>query len=402
MVSSLHRNPPFRAEHLGSLLRTDSLLKKRAEVDKGRVSRSKLTAIEDEDIQEIVRLQKELGYSAITDGEYRRHMFWGSFFPSLEGFVEIKEPDVEIFRPYMPDIAAFIESNYKPGESVICVGKIRHVGSTYVDQFKFLASLATPGEVKTIKLTLAAPNWYHLRYKEGRAYPGDVYASDDEYFADIAKAYQAELRILYYAGCRNVQFDDPNFAYFCSEKMIAGWKTDPLNKCSVDDMLDKYIKLYNDCLAERPFDLHVGVHVCRGNFVNSRHFSEGGYDRIAMKLFQHLNIDTYYLEYDTPRAGGFEPLAYLPKHKNVILGVVTSKFPQIEDKEVMKERVMAAIEFIAKGNQETAEESSKRVGVSPQCGFASHSSGNSVTRDDMIAKLKLVREIADEIWPDEP
>jgi methionine synthase II (cobalamin-independent) len=147
-------------------------------------------------------------------------VFWGSFFPGLEGFVEIKEPDVEIFRPYMPDIAAFIESNYKPGESVICVGKIRHVGSTYVDQFKFLASLVTPGEVKNIKLTLAAPNWYHLRYKEGRAYPGDVYASDDEYFADIAKAYQAELRILYYAGCRNVQFDDPNFACRLPERFL--------------------------------------------------------------------------------------------------------------------------------------------------------------------------------------
>jgi len=184
--------------------------------------------------------------------------------------------------------------------------------------------------------------------------------------------------------------------------MIAGWNADPLNKYSVDDLLDKYIKLYNDCLAKRPADMHVGVHLCRGNFVNSRHFSEGGYDRIAVKLFKELNVDTYYLEYDTPRAGGFEPLRELPKHKNVILGVVTSKFPQLEDKEEMKKRIFAAAEFIAQGNNETVEESLKRVGVSPQCGFASHSSGNAIDHDSMIAKLKLVREIANDIWPGEP
>ncbi|KAL2008262.1 hypothetical protein VTN00DRAFT_8244 [Thermoascus crustaceus] len=401
MSATLHRNPPFRAEHLGSLLRSETLLKKRAEVEKKEAPESDLKSIEDKDIKDIVDTQVKLGYSAITDGEYRRHMFWGSFFPGLEGFEEVAHPDPEIFRMYIPDIAAFTEAGYKPGETVICTGKIKHVGSTYVDQFKYLASLVPPEQVKNLKITLAAPNWYHLRYKEGRAYPKDVYSSDEEYFADIAKAYQEELQILYDAGCRNVQYDDPNLAYFCSEKMIAGWNADSLNKYSVDDLLDKYIKLYNDCLSKRPADFHVGVHLCRGNFVNSRHFSEGGYDRIAVKLFKELNVDTYYLEYDTPRAGGFEPLKELPKHKNVILGVVTSKFPQLEDKEEMKKRVYAAAEFIAQGNDETVEEALKRVGVSPQCGFASHSSGNAVKHDDMIAKLKLVRDIANDIWPGE-
>ncbi|KAL2222616.1 methionine synthase, vitamin-B12 independent [Thermoascus aurantiacus ATCC 26904] len=402
MSGKLHRNPPFRAEHLGSLLRTEALLKKRAEVDRKEAPVSELKELEDKDIKDIVDTQLKLGYSAITDGEYRRHMFWGTFFPGLDGFEEIQNPDPEIFRMYVPDIAAFTESGHKPGETVICTGKIKHVGSTYVDQFKYLASLVPPEQVKNLKITLAAPNWYHLRYKEGRAYPKEVYSSDEEYFADIAKAYQEELQILYDAGCRNVQYDDPNLAYFCSEKMIAGWNADPLNKYSVDDLLDKYIKLYNDCLAKRPADMHVGVHLCRGNFVNSRHFSEGGYDRIAVKLFKELNVDTYYLEYDTPRAGGFEPLRELPKHKNVILGVVTSKFPQLEDKEEMKKRIFAAAEFIAQGNNETVEESLKRVGVSPQCGFASHSSGNAIDHDSMIAKLKLVREIANDIWPGEP
>jgi methionine synthase II (cobalamin-independent) len=141
-----------------------------------------------------------------------RTVFWGSFFPGLEGFEEVSDPDPEVFRPYAPDVAAFLEAGHKPGESVFCTGKIKHIGSTYVDQFKYLASLVTPEEVKNLKLTLAAPNWYHLRYKEGYAFPKDVYNNVDEYFADIAKAYQDELKILYDAGCRNVQFDDPNLA----------------------------------------------------------------------------------------------------------------------------------------------------------------------------------------------
>ncbi|KAL9129651.1 MAG: hypothetical protein Q9175_007246 [Cornicularia normoerica] len=180
-------------------------------------------------------------------------------------------------------------------------------------------------------MTLAAPEWYHMRYKDGRAYPKDVYPSDKEYFADIAKAYQTELQILYDNGLRNVQIDDPNLAYFCSEKMLEGWMKDPLNSKTTDQNLDEYIVFYNDCLSKRPANLHVGVHICRGNFVNSRHFSEGGYDRVAKKLFQDMHVNTYYLEYDTPRAGGFEPLKSLPKNKNVILGVITSKFPEMED-----------------------------------------------------------------------
>ncbi|KAE8355193.1 hypothetical protein BDV28DRAFT_163409 [Aspergillus coremiiformis] len=401
MASQLHHNPPFRAEHLGSLLRTNELLRTKTAFEQGQVPQTDLVAVEDKDIKEIAETQKKIGYAAISDGEYRRHMFWGSFFPGLDGFDEVKDIDADVFRPYAPDVAAFLEAGNKPGESVICTGKIKHVGSTYVDDFKYLASVVPPEEVKNLKITLAAPNWYHLRYKEGKAYPKDVYASDDEYFGDIAKAYQEELRILYDAGCRNVQFDDPNLAYFCSEKMLAGWKADPLNVISADETFEKYIKQYNDLLSKRPADFHVGVHICRGNFVGSRHFSEGGYDRIATKLFRELNVDTYYLEYDTPRAGGFEPLKELPKHKNVILGVVTSKFAQLEDKEEMKKRIYDAAKIIAEGNHISVEEALKQVGVSPQCGFASHREGNAIDWDGMIAKLKLVREIANDIWPNE-
>lgn len=186
---------------------------------------------------------------------------------------------------------------------------------------------------------------------------------------------------------------------FCSEKMLAGFKEDDEDS-SV--LFDSYIKLYNDCLSHRPADLHIGVHLCRGNFVGGRHFSEGSYDAIAVKLFQDLNVDTYYLEYDTARAGGFEPLVFLPKHKNVILGLITSKFPELENIAELRRRVFAAADKVAEGQGEGREGALKRLGVSPQCGFASHSDGNSVTKDDMLNKLKLVRELADDIWNGEP
>ena len=302
----------------------------------------------------------------------------------------------------MPDVGAFLEAGHKPGESVFCTGKIKHVGSTYVDQWNYLKSKVPKELVGSCKLTLAAPNWYHMRYREGEAYPKNVYSNDDEYFADIAKAYQEELQILYDNGLRNIQFDDPNLAYFCSESMLEGWKKDPANTTTPEELLDKYIKLYNDCLSKRPADMHAGVHLCRGNFVGSRHFSEGGYDNVAKKLFNELDVDTYYLEYDTPRAGGFEPLKELPKHKNVILGVVTSKFPKMEDPEEMKRRVYQAAKIIAEGTGQSEKEALNQLGVSPQCGFASHHEGNAIDHDAMIKKLKFVRDLANDIWPGQP
>jgi len=400
MSGKLHQRPPFRAEHLGSLLRPTALLDVKHKIDNGQKGLEKdLKAVEDSSINDIVKEQIDLGFHAVSDGEYRRHMFWGTFFPGLDGFDEVQNPDINIFRMYVPDIAAFTESGHKPGETVICTGKIKHVGSTYVDQWNYLKNLLPKEKQHEAKLTLAAPNWYHLRYKTGKAYPKSVYASDAEYFADIAAAYRAELKILYENGLRNVQFDDPNLAYFCSEKMLKGFKD---NNEDSDELLDAYIKLYNDSLSEVPDDLHVGVHLCRGNFVGGRHFSEGGYDAIATKLFRNLNVNTLYLEYDTARAGGFEPLKFLPKNKNVILGLITSKFPELENIDDMKKRVFRAAALVAEGTGETREEALNRLGVSPQCGFASHSDGNNVGKSDMVQKLQLVRKLADDIWPGEP
>ena len=162
-----------------------------------------------------------------------------------------------------------------------------------------------------------------------------------------------------------------------------------------------YINLYNDCISKRPSDMHVGVHICRGNFVKSRHFSEGGYDRIAKKLFQNLDVNTYYLEYDTPRAGGFAPLKYLPSNKNAILGVVTSKFPELENMDELKSRVFEAADIIVEGRGGTREDTLNQLGISPQCGFASHSGGNALGTEDMFNKLRLVKKLADAIWTDD-
>ncbi|KAI8630037.1 5-methyltetrahydropteroyltriglutamate-homocysteine methyltransferase [Xylariaceae sp. FL1651] len=395
--------PPFRAEHLGSLLRPKELTERRIQLDNAKALEiahdEKLHELENEAIKQIVKLQLDLGFHAINDGEYRRHQFWGTFFPNLEGFEEITAPDWGMFRMYVPDIAAFTESGHKPGESIVCTGKIKHVGSSYLSDWNYLKNLVPAERVKELKITLAAPEWYHLRYKKGMAYPQSVYANDVEYFHDIAKAYRTELQILYDNGCRNVTIDDPNLAYFCSEKMIAGFNADGENP---DELFDSYVKLYNDCITSRPPDMHLGIHLCRGNFAYSKHFSEGGYDRIATKLFKEINADTYFLEYDTDRAGTFEPLRELPPNKNVVLGVITSKFPELEDINKMRERVLSAADIIAGGSGQTREAALQRMGVSPQCGFASHHLGNAVTREDMIAKLKLVRELADTIWPGEP
>lgn len=185
---------------------------------------------------------------------------------------------------------------------------------------------------------------------------------------------------------------------FCSQKFRDGWAADPSNTTSVEALFDAYIALYNDTLSGLPSDLHTGIHLCRGNFIGGRHFAEGAYDVIAQKLFENLEVNTFYLEYDTDRSGGFEPLKFLPKNKNVVLGIVSTKLRELEDKEAMKARVNGAADVIAKGSGESREEALKRVCVSPQCGFSTHESGYPLGIEEEKAKLGLVREIANEIW----
>ncbi|KAG6336769.1 hypothetical protein ID866_2338 [Astraeus odoratus] len=409
---SFKSSPPFRAEHIGSLLRPDYLLEARKEFDHKTITYEELRRLEDKAIEEAICLQREVGMKTLTDGEYRRHMFYDGFFDHLEGFEEVHDPPLEIFKLYVPDIKAFVANSMffpithhlpshafldtKPAGTTLCTGKIKHVKSGYLPQFEALKALVRPEEQKNIKLTLAAPEWFHLRHGE-HAFKPEVYASRDEYFDDIAAAYRRELEILYAAGLRNVQIDDPLLAYFCAESMLKGMKEAGEDS---DALLDRYMQLYNDCLKDRPKDMTIGLHLCRGNFRHSIHFSEGGYDAIAVKLFNEINVDCYYLEYDTERAGTFEPLRCLPRNKSVVLGLVTSKFPELEDKELLKARVLEAAGIMASGTGETEEQALQRICVSPQCGFASHEEGNLLGMGDMKKKLALVKELASSVWSD--
>ena len=402
-VKELHRQPPFRAEHLGSLLRPQKLLDIRAAIREKGLSPEEagLLAIEKEAVGQIVRTQLDLGFKAVSSGEYPRTRFWGLFWDELDGTTRLQDADASMFRLYHPDVVSLIERDRKvmPGDSVIAGAKIRHAGTrSNLHELRLVQAFVPKNDWGNIKLTMITPAWFHMRYKQGRAYTPEAYKNDAEYFKDVAKAYQKELEILYEAGLRNVQFDDPGLAYFCSDVFRNGWKEDSDNLGTIDDLLDSYIKLYNDSISKCPPDMHVGVHLCRGNFIGGRHFAEGAYDVIAQRLFRDLNVNTFYLEYDTARAGGFEPLKYLPKNKNVIVGAISTKLPNLENKEEVKSRIYKAADYVAEGSGQTREEALKRVGISPQCGFSTHESGYPLSMEDQSAKLALVRQIADEIW----
>ncbi|KAI4860126.1 UROD/MetE-like protein [Hypoxylon rubiginosum] len=396
---------PFRAEQLGSLLRPEELLRVRATIrDKGvSAEQAGLPAVERKAVGEVVKLQQDLGFKAVNSGEYNRTRFWGLLWDEIDGTTRLQDADASMFRLYHPDVVSLIETGRKvmPGESVIAGSKLSHNPSKSLSnlyELQLVQAFVPESEWGNIKLTMIAPSWFHMRYKQGRAYTKEAYANDAEYFADVAQVYKAELEMLYKAGLRNVQFDDPGMAYFCSKDFRKGWEEDKDNIGTWEDLLDAYIKLYNDSISTLPADLHTGIHLCRGNFVGGRHFSEGAYDIIAKKLFENLKVNTFYLEYDTERAGGFEPLKYLPKDKNVVVGVISTKIRQLEDKETTKERLYRAADFVAEGSGQTREEALKRICVSPQCGFSTHESGYPLTVDDERKKLSLVRQIADEIW----
>ncbi|KPM36545.1 hypothetical protein AK830_g10027 [Neonectria ditissima] len=396
---------PFRAEHMGSLLRPQPLLHARELVrDKGvSAEDAGLPDIEKKAVADVVKLQRDLGFKAVTSGEFNRTRFWGLMWDEFQGTMRLQDADASLFRLYHPDVVSLIEKERKvmPGDSVIAGGKLSHSPDKSVSnlhELRLVQQSVPREDWGAIKLTMITPAWFHQRYSQGKAYTPEAYASDAEYFKDVAKVYQAELDQLYKAGLRNVQFDDPGMAYFCSQKFRDGWAADSNNIGSVDDLLDAYIALYNDSISKCPPDMHTGIHLCRGNFIGGRHFAEGSYDIIAEKLFKNLNVNTFYLEYDNERSGGFEPLQYLPKNKFVVVGVISTKLPQIEDKEEMKKRVLNAAEWVAKGTGESREEALKRVCVSPQCGFSTHETGYPLGLEEEKAKLSLVREIADEIW----
>ncbi|EPT03867.1 hypothetical protein FOMPIDRAFT_1022060 [Fomitopsis schrenkii] len=391
----LHLDPPCRAEHIGSFLRPAELVAKRGEYESHKCTHEELRVVEDESIPAIVRLQQEVGIKTITDGEMRRGSFYEGMFEKLGGMTIVPARSLSTFKAYLPYVAIFHMMGLTEWSSIYTTGKIKRTKGVHTDDFKYLKALVSPEHVKYIKITICGPTWMHLRHGSEYTYDKSVYASDAEYFEDLIKAYREEIDELYQLGCRNIQFDDPTFAFFCAESMITGMEQASVNH---EELLDMYIDLYNAILANRPEDLTVGIHTCRGNF-KGMHYSDGSIERIAEKYFGNLNVDCYYLEYDTERSGGLEPLRFLPPTKTVVLGIVSTKVAQLEGIAELKARVEEAVGIISHGQpKRSRQEALNQLCLSPQCGFASVYEGNPITPEEQRRKLELVVEAAKQIW----
>ncbi|KAJ7125648.1 hypothetical protein C8R43DRAFT_1029759 [Mycena crocata] len=392
---SLKLSPPFRVEHVGSLVRPRELYEQRVLLEQGKCTRDDILAAEDAAVKHVVDLQRELGLGTITDGEMRREVFFEGVFNKLEGMREYTRPMTE-FKSYLPHIKLMSAMGFTELPSYYCSGKIKRTVPFYVDHFKALKSVVPAEDVSRIKVNMCPPTWIHQRHGSDLTYDPSVYQSDDEYFDDLGIAYRAEIKELYELGCRNVQLDDPTFCYFCNDDMITG-----MEAASVDHeaLLDSYIRAINLCTENRPRDLNIGLHMCRGNFKGGVHFTEGSYHRIATKLFTLVDVDTFYLEYDDSRSGDFSPLKHLPLHKVAVLGIVTTKSPKLEDAELLKARIHEAAEVVANGVPRRSKEAAlNQLCISPQCGFASVWQGNPVTEEDEKQKLGLLLKVAKEIW----
>ncbi|KAL2106628.1 hypothetical protein VUR80DRAFT_6440 [Thermomyces stellatus] len=388
---------PFHADQIGSLIRPDALAKAWEQADAGAITAQQLAEEQRKAVADIVAKQQQHGVRALCSGEFDRKWYFHGFFEKLEGFREVVPVPWEYARLSAPPIAALKKAGKQYPMAAVCEGKIRYVTSPYLENWKLLRSTVPQDQWAQCKFTMPPPCYFHLRLAPGKCYSPDAYSSDKDFFADLAKAYQQEFKTLYDEGCRNIQIDDPTLAYFCSDAMLDALKSDGEDPGA---LFDTYLQAHNDCIANRPADLHVGLHICRGNFAKSVHFSEGSYEKISEKFFSTLNYDTFFLEYDNPRSGGFEPLRHLPKGKNVVLGVVTTKDPELEDPEVIKSRVRQAAAIIAEGQGVSVDEAMKSIGISPQCGFASVAVGaEGMTEEKMFAKLKLVKDVANELWP---
>jgi 5-methyltetrahydropteroyltriglutamate--homocysteine methyltransferase len=367
--------PPFRADHVGSLIRPDALIAAREASAKGELPPAELLRIQHEAIREVVRLQQEAGLKLATDGEYNRFSWQRDFLLKI-GNVRSMESKLTVrFHS-----AAGTRDHTPPSMQV--AGKLSlPSGGIFVDDFKFLASVAAAGV--TPKITIPSPTIVHFR--GGReAIDARAYPQMDAFYDDLAEVYRAEIRELAAAGCRYLQIDEVNLAYLCDPELrrqVANIGEDP------ESLPQTYAKLLNAAIAGRPADMTVCMHLCRGNFAGAW-IAEGGYEPIAELLFNAIGVDGYFLEYDSPRAGGFAPLRFLPKGKIAVLGLVTTKSPKMETKDELKRRIEEASRYVP----------IEQLALSPQCGFSSGIGGNAMTVDNEIEKLELVVETAREVW----
>lgn len=360
----------------------------------------KIKQAEEKAIKEVVQKQYDLNIRPVCSGEYCRHIFYGGFFETLDGMTAMPDlPIPDAFRTDFPTTTGLARMGAKTRAAVVCTGPIRWTKSAYMEEWDMLRAGLAESQWRDLKITLPAPNYQHIQLKPGTAYSKESgYTDDQKYFQDLGQAYAKEIKALYDAGCRNIQVDDPHLTYFCSSQFLDGCKKDGVD---TDALLDLYLESHNIFLRQKPQDLHMGMHLCRGNMSGSTHWVSGSYDQIAEKLFTKTSYNTYYLEFDdVGRTGGFEPLRFLPKGKNVVLGLVSTKKAELEDPHDLKEKIHAASEQVAKGQGVSEKEALDSLAISPQCGFSSSSlaGGKDMTRERMWEKLTLVRDAAKEVW----
>jgi 5-methyltetrahydropteroyltriglutamate--homocysteine methyltransferase len=360
--------PPFRADQVGSLLRPPELQRARAAARAGTIGHAALREIEDRCIQDAVAKQEAVGLSGITDGEFRRAWWHIDFLEGFDGVEAVADPGTAAFHG--ADEAVPV---------LTVTGKVRRTRPVMVDAFEFLNAATTC----TAKLTIPSPSMLHLR--GGRpAISGEVYPDLDAFWQDCAQAYREEIRDLAAAGCTYLQLDDVSFAYLCDEKIRAGYRA---RGDDAERAPHTYAETINAALRGRPPGLTVTIHTCRGNF-KSTWMASGGYEPVAEAVFGGLDVDGYFLEYDTERAGGFEPLRFVPRGKKIVLGLVTSKSAAMESKDALKRRIEEAAKIVPLED----------LCLSPQCGFSSTHHGNALTEADQWRKLELIVEVAQEVW----
>lgn len=364
--------PPFRADHVGSLLRPPALIEARQKFARNEIDAEALHGIEQQSVREVVKLQEDIGLQLATDGEYQRSSWHRDFLQQI-GNVRMVENKLKLrFHTHEGDTEMT-----PPGFRV--EGKLHRPHPIFVDHFKFLKSVCHV----VPKITIPSPSNIHFR--GGREMISrEAYPEMEGFYEDLARVYREEIADLAAAGCRYFQLDEVNFAYLCDPALREQVRTIGENP---ETLPQTYAKLLNATIAGRPKDMVAAMHVCRGNS-RSAWIAEGSYDPVAEVLFNAVNVDGYFLEYDSPRAGDFSPLRFVPKGKTVVLGLVTTKVPKLETKDELKRRIEEASKYCPL----------EQLALSPQCGFASVLEGNNLTVADEVAKLKLILEVSREVW----
>lgn len=364
----------LKVDTVGSFLRPERLKNARNEYGKGLITKNELTEIENEEIINIVNKQKEIGLEVVTDGEFRQSYWHLDFFWGFEG----------VEHNLMPH-GYFFHDEETRNDSARLNGKVKFSPNhPYLEYFKFLKSIA--GEDVLLRQSIPAPAQFYaeLVRESNEEKVNEIYPNREELFKDISKAYRDTILALYNLGCRDIKIDDCTWGMLCDQNF---WKNMAGENYNPDELQNIYLLLNNEALKDLPKDLRISTHVCRGNY-HSTWATSGGYEPIAEHLFAKENVDNFYLEFDDDRSGDFKPLQHIPKDKNVVLGLITSKKPNLEEKDLIISRIKEASKYV----------DLDRLSLSPQCGFASTEEGNKLTEEEQWNKIKLIQQIAEEVW----